>query len=137
MYGRPIEGRADLQLDGDRLDVDTELVSGDARLRASGGLGGGRELSFDIEVPRLGDLVASLGGSVSAQGKLGGTAQSPWIEATATGAALLLPGQQRIEKLDARLRGGLAPDAPLDVEVIADAGTRRRAGRNSGCPPPA
>ena len=118
VYGRPIEGRANLQLNGDRFDVDTEVVSGDARLRASGGLGDGRELSFDIEVPRLGDLVASLGGSVSAQGKLGGTAQSPWIEATATGAALLLPGQQRIGKLDARLRGGLAPDAPLDVEVI-------------------
>ena len=117
LYGRPIEGRADLQLDGDRLDVDTELASGDARLRASGGLGGGRELSFDLDVPRLGDLVASLGGSVSAQGKLGGTAQSPWLEATATGTALLLPGQQRIEKLDARLRGGLAPDAPLAVEV--------------------
>jgi len=117
LYGRPVEGRADLQLDGDRLDVDTELVSGDARLRASGGIGGGRELSFDIDVPRLGDLVASLGGRLSAQGKLGGTAQSPWIEATASGAALLLPGQHRIDKLDATLRGGLAPDAPLDVAV--------------------
>jgi translocation and assembly module TamB len=118
VHGRPIEGRANLQANGERLDVDAEVVSGDARLRTSGGLGGGRELSFDIEVPRLGDLVASLGGSVTAQGKLGGTAQSPWIEATASGAALLLPGQQRIGKLDARLRGGLAPDAPLDVEVM-------------------
>jgi translocation and assembly module TamB len=117
VYGRPIEGRADLQLDGDRLDVDTDLLSGDARLRASGGIGGGRELLFDIQVPRLGDFVASLGGSVSVQGKLGGTSTSPWVEATATGAALLLPGQQRIAQLDARLRGGLAPDAPLDVEV--------------------
>jgi len=117
LYGRPVEGRADLQLNGDRLDVDTELVSGDARLRARGGIGGGSELSFDIEVPRLGDLAASLGGSISAQGKLGGTVQSPWIEATATGAALLLPGQHKIGKFDAALRGGLAADAPLAVEL--------------------
>ncbi len=110
LYGRPIEGRADLQLDGDRFDVDTELVSGDARLRASGGLGGGRELSFDIDsaAPRRPRRVARrqrLGAGQA--GRHGAVAMASRPRPPAP--ALLLPGQQRIEKLDARLRGGLAP----------------------------
>ncbi|HET9025100.1 MAG TPA: translocation/assembly module TamB domain-containing protein [Burkholderiaceae bacterium] len=117
LYGRPLEGHATLRLDGELFDVDTELKSGAAHLHAKGGLGAGRELAFDLVSPRLGDLLPALGGSVTAQGTISGPLSAPSLVASASASALLLPNQQRIEKLDASLRGGLAPDAPLDVNV--------------------
>ena len=117
LYGRSIEGHANVRLDGDQFDVDTDLKSGTARLQAKGGLGNGRELAFDLSAPRLGDLMPALGGSITAQGTIGGSMKAPTLAATASAAALVLPGEQRIEKLEAAVRGGLAPDAPLDVNA--------------------
>ena len=61
LYGRPVEGHADLRLDGELFDVDTDLTSGAAQLHAKGGLGAGRELAFELSAPRLGDLVPTFG----------------------------------------------------------------------------
>ena len=117
LYGRPVEGHANLRLDGELLDIDTELQSGVAQLSAKGGLGAGRELGFSMTTPRLGDLVPMLGGSVTAQGTISGPLSALSIVASASASALLLPNQQRIEKLDLSVRGGLPPDAPLEVKV--------------------
>lgn len=117
LYGRALEGRADLRLNGELLDVDTELRSGNAQLRAKGGLGAGRELAFDLAAPRLGELLPALGGSINAKGTVSGPLDAPSVVAQATASALLLPGQQRIDRLDASLRAGLPADAPLEVRV--------------------
>jgi translocation and assembly module TamB len=117
LYGRPLEGRADLRLHDELFDIDTALQSGTARLSARGGLGGGRELAFELDAPRLADLVSTLAGSVAAQGTISGSLQTPAIVASATASGLVLPNQQRIEKLDASVRGGAQPDAPLDLSV--------------------
>ena len=117
LAGRPVEGRADLRLNGELLDVDTELRSGTAQLIAKGGLGGGRELAFELNAPRLGDLAPTLGGEIHASGSVGGTLQVPTIVASASANALALPNKHRIEKADAAVRASAAADAPLDVTL--------------------
>jgi translocation and assembly module TamB len=117
LYGRPVDGHADLRLDGELFDVDTALTSGTARLNARGGLGGGRELSFDLAAPRLTDLVPNIAGAVTAQGTISGTLQAPAIVAQGAASGLVLPNQQRIENITVDMRGSVQPDAPLDVTV--------------------
>ncbi|MGB2817011.1 MAG: translocation/assembly module TamB domain-containing protein [Burkholderiaceae bacterium] len=117
LYGRPVDGHADLRLDGELLDIDTALMSGAARLNARGGLGAGRELSFDLSAPRVADLVPNIEGAITAQGTISGTLQSPAIVATGAASALVLPNQQRIENVTVAVQASAQPDAPLDVKI--------------------
>ncbi|MGZ9031615.1 MAG: hypothetical protein ACXW2G_09585, partial [Burkholderiaceae bacterium] len=117
LYGRPVDGHAELRLDGELFDIDTALTSGAARLNARGGLGAGRELSFDLAAPRLADLVPNYAGAVTAQGTISGTLQAPAIVASAAGSGLVLPNQQRIENVTLDMRGSAQPDAPLELTV--------------------
>jgi translocation and assembly module TamB len=117
LYGRPLDGHADLRLDGELFDIDTALTSGAARLNARGGLGAGRELSFDLSAPRLADLVPNIAGAVTAQGTISGTLQAPAIVAQGAASGLVLPNQQRIDNITVDVRGGAQPEAPLDLAV--------------------
>lgn len=115
--GRPLEGRADLRLDGELLDVDTQLRSGAARLAARGGLGAGRQLAFELSAPQLAELTREVAGSLEARGVVRGSVDDPSLEATATAGALRLPNKHRIERVEATIRGGRAPQTPLEVAV--------------------
>jgi translocation and assembly module TamB len=120
LAGRALEGRADLRLDGNRVDVDADLRSGAARLQAKGGIGDGRELAFELAAPRLAELVPPLGGSLHAQGTIGGSLEAPSIAASAAASDLVLPNQHRIAKVDAAVRASVQPQAPLDIVVTVD-----------------
>ncbi len=117
LFGRPVEGSVDLRLDGDLFDVDTALRSGTARLTAKGGLGAGRDLSFDLAAPKLAELAPGFAGSVAASGTVSGTLQAPALVATASASALVLPNRQRVDRLDASVRAGAVPDAPLNIDL--------------------
>jgi translocation and assembly module TamB len=117
LYGRPVEGRANLRLDDQLLDVDTDVRSGAARLLAKGGLGAGRELKFQLSVPSLAALEPSLGGAFEARGTVSGSLDSPAIVAEVSAADLLLPNKHRVTKADASVRASTTPTAPLDVSL--------------------
>jgi translocation and assembly module TamB len=120
LYGRPIEGRADLRLDDQLLDVDTDVRSGAARLLAKGGLGAGRELTFQLSVPNLAALEPSLAGAIDARGTVSGSLDSPAIVANLSAAELVLPNKHRVSKAEASVRASTTPTAPLDVSLRLD-----------------
>jgi translocation and assembly module TamB len=117
LYGRPLDGRVELRLDGALFDVDADVRSGAAQLSARGGLGAGRKLDFRLSAPRLGELTPTLGGAIEASGVVSGTLEQPSIVADAVVTELTLPNRQRIDALKASLSAGLAPSAPLDLAL--------------------
>lgn len=115
--GRALQGHADVRVNGDLLDVETELRSGAAQLTAKGGLGANRTLAFELDVPRLGELASTLGGSLHARGTVSGTLQTPAVAAEASASELALPNNQRIDSVAATIRASAAADAPLDIAL--------------------
>ena len=115
--GHALQGHADVRINGDVLDLETELHSGAASLIAKGGLGTGRELSFDLNAPQLTDLTPTVGGSVTAHGTVSGTLQALTLVANATASDLALPNKHRIAKSELSIHAGTAASAPLDVAV--------------------
>jgi translocation and assembly module TamB len=117
LYGRSLEGRADAKIAGERIDVDADFRSGEAQLKAAGGLGSGREIIFALRAPQLSELMSGLQGSVTASGTVGGTLDSPSVQAKASANGLVLPNQHRIEAVEASVQTAARPDAPLGVEL--------------------
>ena len=57
LMGRALDGRATVALADQRIDVDINVASRSARLTARGGLGAGRELTFELIAPQLAEIV--------------------------------------------------------------------------------
>lgn len=113
LYGRALTGRAAVTLADRRVDVDLDLASGAARLTALGGIGAGRELTYDLNVPDLAALFPKTGGRVVARGTIAGDLTEPRVQLTLTGSELKLPNGHSLAQLDLTLAGGTAPNEPM------------------------
>jgi translocation and assembly module TamB len=112
---RALAGRGNLRLAPDLFEADVELRSGEAWLTASGGLGGGRELAFDLAVPELEPLLPGFGGRLDAKATLSGPLDALRLQMTAGAKNLRLPGGHRIASAMLEARGGAAPPEPLAI----------------------
>ncbi len=119
LYGRPLDGHADLRLDGELFDIDTALTSGAARLNARAAASArGRELSFDLAAPRLADLVPNIAGAVTAQGTLSGTLQAPAIVAQGAASGLRAARTSNGSRsITVDVRGGAQPERAARLAV--------------------
>jgi translocation and assembly module TamB len=115
ILGRPLAGRATVQLAQQRFDADIDARSGSAHLSAQGGLGAGKELTFELIAPELAELLPPYAGHIEARGTVRGEYSTPALQMTAVAKGLKLPGGHAIQHIDASLTGGLAPDATLAV----------------------
>jgi translocation and assembly module TamB len=115
ILGRPLAGRATVQLAPQRFDADIDARSGPARLTAQGGLGGGKELTFELIAPQLVELLPRYAGRIEARGTVRGEYSAPTLQMDAVATRLKLPGGQVVQHIDASMAGGLAPDATLAV----------------------
>ena len=117
LMGRPLDGRATIELADQRIDVDVNVASRSARLTASGGLGAGRELKFELVAPQLSEIVPQISGGVTASGTIGGEYTAPQLQLDATANNLRFADGQTIEHATASIAGGAAATAPLAVTV--------------------
>ncbi len=117
LMGRALEGRATIALADQRIDVDVNVASRSARLIAHGGLGAGRELTFDLTVPQLAEVVPQNSGGVTARGTLSGDYAAPQLRMEATATDLRFANGQTIDSVAASISGGVAAGAPLAVLV--------------------
>jgi translocation and assembly module TamB len=117
LLGHPLEGQARLAVQGESLEVEAALRSGEAQLSARGALGAGRSLELDLAVPKLAALDAALGGSVQAHAVLSGPLRQPGFDLRATARDLVLPGELRASEASLEARGAWRPDAEFRAEL--------------------
>lgn len=117
LMGRALDGRATIELADQRINVDVNLASQSARLVARGGLGGGRELTFDLAAPKLSEVVPQITGSITLRGTVSGEYAAPLLQMDATASDLKFANGQTINSATASIAGGVAPSAPLAVAV--------------------
>ena len=90
LRGFPVELDVAGQLTPSALEIKRlKLNSGDTRASASGSLSDTLDFSWKIDSPDLGSLMPDLGGELVATGTLGGTRETPRVNFTATGSALV------------------------------------------------
>ena len=117
LMGRALDGRATIALADQRIDVDVNVASRSARLTARGGIGAGRELTFELIAPQLAEIVPRTSGSVTARGTASGEFSAPQLRAEVTASDLKFANGQTVDSLSASITGGTAPSAPLAVTV--------------------
>jgi len=117
LLGRALDGRATIELAEQRIDVDVDVASRSARLTARGGLGGGRELAFELIAPQISEIVPRTAGSVTARGSVSGEYAAPQLRMDATATNLKFANGQTVESASASIAGGIAATAPLAVTV--------------------
>lgn len=102
LNGRPVSGTARGAWRGDRLDLQRlDLSAGEARLQASGGLGGDRvALEWSLEVPQLSQLLPQAGGSLQGEGSVSGDPAAPSADFRLSGSELSF-GETRLASLQA------------------------------------
>ena len=89
LRGYPVELSGKLQYqDGSLLIEDANLGSGSSTATVSGRVGDALELAWSVTSPDLAEVYPDAAGSLRAQGRLGGTAAAPLIEATFEGKSL-------------------------------------------------
>ena len=117
LMGRALDGRATIALADQRIDVDINVASLSARLTARGGLGAGRELTFELIAPQLAEIVPRTSGSVTVSGTASGELSTPQFRAEGTATDLKFANGQTIDSMIASIAGGAAANAPLAVSV--------------------
>ena len=115
LMGRGLDGRATIALSDQRIDVDVNVASRSARLTARGGLGAGRELTFELLAPQLAEVLPRMSGSVAARGTASGEFSTPQLRAEVTANDLKFANGQTIDSVAASITAGTAASAPLDV----------------------
>ena len=115
--GRPISGQGHFELAHRRFDADVEVHSGQARLTAAGGMGGGRELRIELGVPDIAALLPDLAGRVDAQLTLAGEIDAIRIAGSIAASQLRFPKDHRVERANATFRGGMQPNEPLALAL--------------------
>ena len=117
LMGRALDGRATIALADQRIDVDINVASRSARLAARGGLGAGRELTFELIAPQLAEIVPRMSGSVTVSGTASGELSAPQLRADGTASDLKFANGQSVDSMVASISGGAASTAPLAVLV--------------------
>ena len=117
LMSRPLEGRATVELADQRLQLDVDVTSQSAHLTARGGLGAGRELTFDFAAPQLAELMPQTAGSITARGTLRGEYMAPQLQMDATASNLKFSNGQTVDSAAASIAGGISADAPLALSV--------------------
>ncbi|HZA96577.1 MAG TPA: translocation/assembly module TamB domain-containing protein [Burkholderiaceae bacterium] len=117
LMGRAIDGRATVALADQRIDVDVNVASRSARLTASGSLGAGRELTFELIAPQLAEVLPRTSGSVTARGTASGEFSAPQLRAEVTASDLKFANGQTVDSIVASITGGTAASAPLAVMI--------------------
>ncbi len=117
LEGRSLGGSGRVEVEGERL-LDGELVVDLAgnRVAAKGAWGAaGDTIAFEIDAPELSALGFDLSGRAQAAGRVGGSRAEPAGEIRLSASALVLPGEVRIDGVEAtgRLEAGL--DGPIDL----------------------
>ncbi len=115
LMGRALDGRATVALADQRIDLDVNVASRSARLTASGGLGAGRELTFELIAPQLAEILPRTSGSLSARGTASGEFSAPQLRAEITASDLKFANAQTVDSLVVSITGGAAATAPLAV----------------------
>ncbi len=117
LMGRALDGRATIAVAEQRIDVDINVASRSARLTARGGLGAGRELTFELVAPQLAEIVPRTSGSVTVSGAASGEFSAPQLRAEVTASDLKFANGQTLDSLVASITGGAGATAPLAVSV--------------------
>ncbi|HYM47764.1 MAG TPA: hypothetical protein VES91_04730, partial [Burkholderiaceae bacterium] len=117
LMGRPLDGRATIELADQRIDLDVNVTSQSARLTARGGLGSGRDLKFELVAPQLSEIVPKTSGGVTARGTISGEYSAPQLQLEASASDLKFANGQTIASATASIAGGAAANAPLVVMV--------------------
>ena len=117
LMGRALDGRAAVALADQRIDVDVNVASRSARLTARGGLGSGRELTFELAAPQLAEIVPQTSGSVTVRGTASGEFSAPQLRLDATANDLKFANGQTVDSMTASIAGGTAATAPLAIMV--------------------
>ena len=117
LMGRALDGRASVSLADQRIDVDISVASRSARLTARGGLGAGRELTFELIAPQLAEIVPQTSGSITARGTVSGEFAVPQLRMDGTASDLKFANGQTVDSVTASIAGGAAASAPLAVKM--------------------
>ncbi len=117
LMGRALDGRATVAVADQRIDVDINVASRSARLTARGGLGAGRELTFELIAPQLAEIVPRTSGSVTVNGTASGEFSAPQLRAEITASDLKFANSQTVDSMIASIHAGMAANAPLEVSV--------------------
>ncbi|HUL67453.1 MAG TPA: translocation/assembly module TamB domain-containing protein, partial [Burkholderiaceae bacterium] len=115
--GRAVTGQGRVDLADRRFDTDIDVRSGEAHLSAVGGMGVGRELRVEADVPDLSTLLPDIAGHLQSQLTFAGELDAIRVSGTIAAEKLRLPGGHRVESVNASLRGGMQPGDPLMVAV--------------------
>ena len=115
LMGRALDGSAMVTLADQRIDLEVDVASRSARLTANGGLGAGRELTFELVAPQLAEILPHTSGSLSARGSASGEFSAPQLRAEITASDLKFANAQSVDSLVVSISGGTAATAPLAV----------------------
>ena len=93
--GYPVSGGGALHFTGSTLTVDSlHLQNGAAWLTLAGNIAERLDMQADIAVPDLGEVLARAGGGLKARVKLGGSLQTPKLEASLQGSGISFAGRR-------------------------------------------
>lgn len=117
--GRAFSGDGRLALAGERIvDAALHFALGDNRLRVDGAWGAPADrLRFNLDAPRLDSLGFGIAGRAGLVGELGGTAAEPAGHFILHADHLSLPGDVRVDGLNAQGRMDAGLDGPLQLAL--------------------
>jgi len=123
LRGQALASRGQARIETNRISqVDAQLRWGRARAQAEGAYGRRDDtLDWSLEAPQLAQLDPRLGGSLSANGALNGEWDKPRLRYSIRAQALRVPGDVTARSIEASGRAGLDADAPLELDLVADA----------------
>lgn len=92
LRGYPVSLSGKMQWQNDLADISNLLfTSGDTRLTATGKLGEQLELGWTLDSANLAELYPDARGKLQARGSLGGSRESPSLEASLSGSSIGIP----------------------------------------------
>ncbi len=120
LHEQPFTAVASLRLNGEdyfirRLDV----ASGSAKASAAGRAGRIYDLTWQVNAPNIGNLLAGYSGSLDAKGRLDGPKATPHVVASVSGQSLST-GPQQITKLAANADVDLRPRGRIHVDAVVN-----------------
>ncbi len=119
LRGQPLDGRAELAVDGDDLAIKVlRLRAGEARLDASGTLQDTWDLAWELNIPKLGNLLPAASGTLQGSGAVRGPRAQPAVELKLSGDELAV-GETQISQLRGQALVDAAGNTPSRLDVSA------------------